>query len=96
MTESISELARDLPSMIECEASTLAEHANVRAAFGLWNDVLHELRSAAHALRSLGETREADALLADSHSIARRARQHLQRMARKSEQPNAHEVGGGP
>ena len=53
----------------ECEAT--------RAVFGCWNDVIHVLCDSAYQLRAAGETRQAEAMLIDAESMARRARTHL-------------------
>lgn len=49
----------------------------VRTAFGVWNDVMYQLRDSAYVLRSIGEERQSDAMFIDADSMARRARMHL-------------------
>lgn len=53
----------------------------VRAAFGHWNDVIHQLRESAYELRKLDETRQSEAMLIDAESMVRRARLHLGNLA---------------
>lgn len=54
---------------------------SVLQAFGFWNDVLYQLCDSAYHMRAIGEERQAEALLIDAESMARRARMHLKNLA---------------
>lgn len=68
---------------VQCDPALLAKHPHVRTAFGIWNDVVNELRTAAFELRRIGESRQAEALLSDAMNMGRRARLHLRYMAQR-------------
>ena len=68
--------------VVDCASGVLASaDSTARTAFGVWNDVVRALRQAALEMQKLGEDRQAEALITDAESMARRAHLHLRSLA---------------
>ena len=60
------------------------QHANVRAVFGTYEDLMQQALRTIATLRECGEQNYADALAQDAMAIARRGRVHMRNLAARA------------